>query len=196
MENLHTSIPKAQPSRLHSWAQLRTKDLHSPTNYWRPPGKTVTSSGQIYRRKAFDSINQESMFAILRHYVILLRSLVQSDSCVTVPNTAVLVDGRISESFEVTTGVLKGGVLAPFLFIVVLICTMWQATIKGHNSGVLTHPRGQPSGKVRKWHWLCPRDMPSRIFHRKSSGATVPHRGTSGQHGSPYQLQQNRVHVP
>ena len=48
------------------------------------------------------------MFAKLRHYVILLRSLVQSDSCVTVPNNAVLVDGRMFESFEVTTGVLKG----------------------------------------------------------------------------------------
>ena len=84
------------------------------------------------------------MFAILHHYVILLRSLVQSDSCVTVPNTVLLVDGRMSESFEVTTGVLKGGVLAPFLLIVVLIYAMCQATVKGHNSGLLTHPRGQP----------------------------------------------------
>ena len=142
--NLHTSSRKAQPSRLHKWAQLRTTDLHSPTNYWRPPGKTVTTSGQIFGRKAFDFSNQESMFAILRHYVILLRSLVQLDSWVTVPNTPVLVDGRMSESFEVTTGVLKGGVLAPFLLIVVLICAMCQATIKGHSSGVLTHPRGQP----------------------------------------------------
>ena len=58
------------------------------------------------------------MFATLRHHVILSRSLVQSDSWV-VPKTAVLVDGRLSESFGVTTGVLKGSMLAPFLLIVV-----------------------------------------------------------------------------
>ena len=33
-----------------------------------------------------------------------------------------------------------------------------------------------------------------RTSHRKSSGTTVPHRGTRGQHRSPYQHQQNRVH--
>ena len=60
------------------------------------------------------------MFATLRHHVILSRSLVQSDSWVIVPKTAVLVDGRLSKSFEGTTGVLKGSMLAPFLLIVVV----------------------------------------------------------------------------
>ena len=59
------------------------------------------------------------MFATLGHHVILSRSLVQSDSWGIVPKTAVLVDGRLSESFEVTTGVLKESMLAPFLLIVV-----------------------------------------------------------------------------
>ena len=59
------------------------------------------------------------MFTTLRHHVVLSRSLVQSDSWVIVPKTAVLVDGCLSESFEVTTGVLKGSVLAPFLLVVV-----------------------------------------------------------------------------
>ena len=86
--------------------------------------KQLLLVAKFFWKKAFDFSNQESMFAILRHYVILLRSLVQLDSWVTVPNTPVLVDGRMSESFEVTTGVLKGGVLAPFLLIVVLICAM------------------------------------------------------------------------
>ena len=54
------------------------------------------------------------MFATLRHHVMLSRSLVQSDSWVIVPKTAVLVDGRLSKSFEVTPGVLKGGMSLHF----------------------------------------------------------------------------------
>ena len=77
------------------------------------------------------------MFATLRHHVMLSRSLVQSDSWVIVPKTAVLVDGRLSESFEVTPGVLKGSMLAPFLSL----------SSKGDNSGLLTYRRGQPAIK-------------------------------------------------
>ena len=34
----------------------------------------------------------------------------------------VLLDGKLSEEFKVSTGVLQGDVLAPFLFIIVIDC--------------------------------------------------------------------------
>ena len=91
-------------------------------------------------KKAFDSINRKAMFAILRHYGIpekLVNAIgvLYSDS-----KSAVMVDGNISEPFNVTTGVLQGDVLAPFLFIIMIDYLLQNAT-KDNDSGVLTHPR-------------------------------------------------------
>ena len=60
------------------------------------------------------------MFVILRHYGIPAEIF----SAIRVPygnsKSAVLVDSQMSEGFEVTTSVLQGDVLAPFLFIIIL----------------------------------------------------------------------------
>ena len=67
-------------------------------------------------KKAFDSINRTVMFPVLRHYGIpnpivnAIKVLYGNFS------SAVMVDGSISEPFDVTTGVLQGDVLAPFPF--------------------------------------------------------------------------------
>ena len=70
--------------------------------------------------KAFDSINRNRMWKILRHYGIpqvIVRAIAKiyhnSESCV-------LLDGEYSRFFGVNTGVLQGDTLAPFLFIIVL----------------------------------------------------------------------------
>ncbi|XP_068689925.1 uncharacterized protein [Montipora foliosa] len=47
-----------------------------------------------------------------------------------------MVDGRISDPFEVSTGVLQGDVLAPFLFMILV-----DLTTSDIDSGVVTHPR-------------------------------------------------------
>ena len=71
-------------------------------------------------KKAFDSINRDMMFAILRHYGIpekivhAIRTLYENST------SKVLVDGKTSAEFKTTTGVLQGDVLAPFLFIIVI----------------------------------------------------------------------------
>ena len=50
-------------------------------------------------------------------------------------------DGKLSEEFEVTTGVLQGDVLAPFLFIIVLDFVMKNATKNNPGGSFMTHPR-------------------------------------------------------
>ena len=91
-------------------------------------------------KKAFDSINRSVMFAVLRHYgipeVIVKAISVLYDNS----KSAVMVDGTISESFLVTTGVLQGDVLAPFLFIMLIDYLMRKAT-ENIESGIVTHPR-------------------------------------------------------
>ena len=85
-------------------------------------------------KKAFDSINRTIMFAILRHYGILDKvEVLYEDS-----SSRVLLDGKISEEFKLSTGVLQGDVLAPFLFIIVIDYVM-KNSVKDY--GFITHPR-------------------------------------------------------
>ncbi|XP_068703873.1 uncharacterized protein [Montipora foliosa] len=51
-----------------------------------------------------------------------------------------MVDGSISDPFEVSTGVLQGDVLAPFLFMILVDFLLTKAT-SDIDSGVVTHPR-------------------------------------------------------
>ena len=91
-------------------------------------------------KKAFDSINRKVMFAVLRHYgipeaVVNAISMLYKNS-----RSAVMVDGGLSDPFDVTTGVLQGDVLAPFLFVVLVDYLLKKATSQ-LDSGVVTHPR-------------------------------------------------------
>ena len=81
------------------------------------------------------------MFKILRSYgipkaIVDAIRVLYDDS-----KSAVLIDGQISEQFDVTTGVLQGDVLAPFLFIIVLDFVMLDAQSKNLAGGLVTHPR-------------------------------------------------------
>lgn len=70
--------------------------------------------------KAFDSIDRKLMWDILRAYGIP-QKIVQAIKCLYDNSTSsVMIDGNLSNAFSVTTGVLQGDTLAPFLFIVVL----------------------------------------------------------------------------
>ena len=91
-------------------------------------------------KKAFDSINRKVMFAVLRHYgipeaVVYAISVLYKNS-----KSAVMVDGGLSDPFDVTTGVLQGDVLDPFLFVVLVDYLLKKATSQ-LDSGVVTHPR-------------------------------------------------------
>ena len=90
-------------------------------------------------KKVFDSINRSVMFPVLRHYGIQKAVVSAIQVLYTNSSSAVMVDGGISESFDVTTGVLQGDVLAPFLFVILVDHLLGKACEA--DSGVVTHPR-------------------------------------------------------
>jgi len=69
---------------------------------------------------AFDSIDRRSMWNILQHYGVperliqIIQELYNGYTC------QVIHDGKLSDSFPVTTGVRQGCLLSPLLFLVVL----------------------------------------------------------------------------
>ena len=90
-------------------------------------------------KKAFDSINRSMMFSVLRNYGIPQALVNAIEVLYTNSSSAVMVDGGISKTFDVTTGVLQGDVLAPFIFIILVDYLLEKAS--GPDSGVVTHPR-------------------------------------------------------
>ena len=101
-------------------------------------------------KKAFDSVDREMMFAILRHYGIPAQIVnairVMYDESIS----RVYVGGETSEAFNITTGVLQGDVLAPFLFIIVID---YVSRISAGDFGYMTHkgppPRTEPLRTLR-----------------------------------------------
>ena len=65
-------------------------------------------------RKAFDSIDRDQMMKILRHYGIPEDLVNAINTLYTNTKSSVIVDGMLSEEFDVDTGVLQGDVLAPY----------------------------------------------------------------------------------
>ena len=89
-------------------------------------------------KKAFDSINRQMMFAILRHYGIP-QQIVDAIKCVYDDSqSCVRNNGELSEFFEVMKGVFQGGTLAPYLFDITLDYPMKKAE---KNYGFITHHR-------------------------------------------------------
>ena len=103
-------------------------------------GKTLSVTF-IDFKKAFDSIDRDMMFAILLHYGIPEQIVKAIRVLYDHSASRVCVDGQVSEPFDITTGVLQGDVLAPFLFIIVIDYVSKIAegefgylTLKGNNS--------------------------------------------------------------
>ena len=79
------------------------------------------------------------MFSVLRHYGIRQALVNAIEVLYTNSSSAVMVDGGISKPFDVSTGMLQGDVLAPFIFIILVDYLLGKAY--GPDSGVVTHPR-------------------------------------------------------
>jgi len=69
---------------------------------------------------AFDSVDRSSMWRILRTYGIPERIMGTIKCIYDEVNSRVRLSGQLSEPFNVTTGVLEGDTLAPFLFVIIL----------------------------------------------------------------------------
>ena len=86
-------------------------------------------------QKAFDSVDRETMWKLLRHcgvpvkIISLIRCTFQNMSC------RIAHAGQLSESFEVKTGVRQGCWLSPFLFLLVIDWIM-KTTTTGRNNGI------------------------------------------------------------
>ena len=79
------------------------------------------------------------MFKILRHYGIPHEIVQTIQVLYEDTKSAVLVDGMLSEEFNVGTGVLQGNVLAPYLFIIVVDWILRQSDLD--DIGFTTNPR-------------------------------------------------------
>ena len=83
--------------------------------------------------KAFDSIDRETLWKLLRHYgvpvkfVNLIRNSYEGLSC------RVVHEGKLTEKFEVKTGVRQGCLLSPFLFILAIDWIMRLVTNQKRN---------------------------------------------------------------
>jgi hypothetical protein len=70
--------------------------------------------------KAFDTINRVALWDILRFYGIPAK-IIKGIKCLYDDSSSkVVIDRQFSESFKVSSGVLQGDALAPFLFIIVI----------------------------------------------------------------------------
>ena len=85
--------------------------------------------------KAFDSIDRETLWKLLRHYgvptklVTLIKNSYEGMKC------RVIHRGQLSNSFEVKTGVRQGCLLSPFLFLLVIDWVM-KTTTTGNRNGI------------------------------------------------------------
>jgi hypothetical protein len=71
-------------------------------------------------KKAFDSVNRTRLFEILKLYGVPDKLIDAIKKLYDRSKAVVYINGQTSESFDVSTGVLQGDVLAPFLFILVM----------------------------------------------------------------------------
>ena len=85
--------------------------------------------------KAFDSVDRETLWKLLRHYgvpkkiISRIRCTFQDMSC------KIAHASQLSESFEVKTGVRQGCLPSPFLVLLVIDWIM-KTTTTGRNNGI------------------------------------------------------------
>ena len=85
--------------------------------------------------KAFDSVDRETLWKVLRHYVVpkklvnMIKNSYERMSC------RVIHEGQLTKNFEVRTAMRQGCLLSPFLFILVIHLVMKTAT-KDKRNGI------------------------------------------------------------
>jgi hypothetical protein len=89
--------------------------------------------------KAFDSLDREVLWQLMRHYGIPEKYIHLIRNSYTGMTSRVVHEGQLSESFPVTTGVRQGCLLSPFLFLLAVDWIMKETT-KGRRNGIQWTP--------------------------------------------------------
>ena len=82
-------------------------------------------------RQAFDSVDRETIWQLLHHYgipqsfITLIQQLYEGATCQIIHNS------KLTEDFEVRTGVRQGCMLSPMIFLLVVDWVMHQTTKTG-----------------------------------------------------------------
>ena len=83
--------------------------------------------------KAFDSVDRDVIWMLMHHYgipakfVTLIQQMYENSTC------QVIHDGKLSETFEVKTGIRQGCILSPLNFIMVIDWIMRETVKQGQN---------------------------------------------------------------
>ena len=91
--------------------------------------------------KAFDSIHREQMFEILQLYGIPKRMIDAIKVLYTKTTSTILTPDGETAPFEITSGILQGDTLAPFLFILVVDYILRVSLDTINEKGIEVHPR-------------------------------------------------------
>ena len=83
--------------------------------------------------KAFDSLDRNTLWLLLRHYGVPAKLVNLIKNTYTGMNCKVVHEGKLSDSFEVKTGVRQGCLLSPFLFLLAIDWIMKTTTNEKRN---------------------------------------------------------------
>ena len=83
--------------------------------------------------KAFDSLDREVLWRLMRHYGIPQKIVNMVKESYNGMKSKVVHEGKLTEEFEVTTGVRQGCLLSPFLFLLAIDYVMKNVTDRNRN---------------------------------------------------------------
>ncbi|KAK9884156.1 hypothetical protein WA026_005108 [Henosepilachna vigintioctopunctata] len=89
-------------------------------------------------KKAYDSVDRETLFEIMKEFGIDRKTRTIIEQTLTGTTSNVKFMGEISDPFEIKTGVRQGDGLSPILFNIVLekIIREWELHVKGIQVGI------------------------------------------------------------
>ena len=89
----------------------------------------------LYYEKAFDSLDRETLWKILRHYWVPMKLVNMIKNSYEEMSCRVIHDGQLTNNFEIMTGVRQECLLSPFLLILDIDWIMKTET-KGKGNGM------------------------------------------------------------
>ena len=85
--------------------------------------------------KAFDSLDRDTLWKLLRHYSIPEKTITLIRNTYGEMTCKVTHAGRLTDSFQLKTGVRQGCLLSPFMFLVAIDWIM-KTTTKNRRNGI------------------------------------------------------------